>query len=452
LVLTSIVMWACLLPAQLRQGEDNPYIGLATMGIGCILILGVIITPLGLHLGRRRLEKQLASALADGRTRWGVFVVFLAVTSGLNLLIASQTTLHAVHFMEQRQFCGSCHVMTPESRAFDQGPHAGILCVDCHVGEGTRGYVQSKIQGTHQLISVLTDSVEKPIKGAIEAGLMVPSKDTCEGCHWKDQPANATLKMIRRYEEDEANTPKTTLLTMNVGGARMGGIHGVHFGEGVRIDFVAADPKRQEIPLVEYKNTKTGVDRTFVKTGSDAAKFAGQPRVEMQCFDCHSRPAHSFQLADQAVDRAITLGRMSSSLPFLKKTAVELLKAEYKTSDAAAAEIPKGLASYYEKNYPDVFKTRASDVQAAGSVLADVYSRNVFPELGVTWGTYIDNSGHRSSPGCFRCHDDEHATTSGDKITKNCFRCHFPSSVDDAQPEMLELLGLDRMLHDLKSK
>jgi len=30
LVLTGIVMWACLIPAQLRHGENNPYVGLAT--------------------------------------------------------------------------------------------------------------------------------------------------------------------------------------------------------------------------------------------------------------------------------------------------------------------------------------------------------------------------------------------------------------------------------------
>src|SRR5262249_4133534 len=230
---------------------------------------------------------------------------------------------------ESRQFCVSCHAMTPEQRAFDQGPHAGILCVDCHVGEGAKGFIQSKIQGTKQLISVLTDTVPKPIEGAIESGLMIPSNETCEQCHWKQMPAKASLKLIVRYGEDEQNTPESTLLTMNVGGERMGGIHGTHNGGGISIRFVPTDHKRMEIRLVEYENEVTGEKKTFVKNGANAADFASRPRIRMQCFDCHSRPAHSFQPPDQAVDRAIMLGRMSATLPFLKKTAVEVLKAGY---------------------------------------------------------------------------------------------------------------------------
>jgi hypothetical protein len=374
------------------------------------------------------------------------------VVSLVNVAIASQVTLRVVHGMESRQFCGSCHVMTPESRAFDQGPHASILCVDCHVGDGTMGYIKSKVQGTRQLYAVLTDTVPRPIEGAISAGKMVPSAETCEGCHWKQQPANATLKLIQRFAEDEANTPETTLLTMNVGGSRMGGIHGSHHGEGVEIRFVATKTDRQEIPLVEYRNSVTGVSRTYVKAGADAAALASQPRVTMQCFDCHNRPAHSFQMPDSAVDRALMLGRMSSGLPFIKKTSVELLKVEYPSSDAAAIEIPKALASYYRSSYPDVARARAAEIAEAGTVLADIYSRNVFPELGVTWGTYPDNRGHEDFPGCFRCHGGEHETASGEKLTNNCFRCHHPAAVGETKAEVLELLGVDKLLKKLQKQ
>src|SRR5262245_23551764 len=306
MVLTAIVMWACLIPAQLRHGQDNPYVGLATFGVGGVLVLGMLLTPLGLFLGRRRLARGLVAALQDSRAVWRRVLGFLGVTTVFNLVIASQVTLRAVHTMETRQFCTSCHVMTPEGRAFDQGPHAGILCVDCHVGEGARGYIASKVQGTHQLISVLTDTVEKPIESAIQAGKMVPSAETCEQCHGKDQPAEGTLRLIQRYAEDEATTPETTLLTMNVGGTRMGGIHGTHYGEGIEVRFVANDARRQDIRLVEYTNAATGVNKTYVKAGADAAALAGQPRITMQCFDCHNRPAHAFLMPSSAVDRAIT--------------------------------------------------------------------------------------------------------------------------------------------------
>jgi hypothetical protein len=284
------------------------------------------------------------------------------------------------------------------------------------------------------------------------SGLMIPSAETCEGCHWKDQPANASLRLIQRYAEDEANTAETTLLTMNVGGSRMGGIHGSHHGAGIEIRFVAEDAARQEIPLVEVHDAKTGQTRTYVKTGADAAALAGAPRVTMQCFDCHNRPAHRFEMPDRAVDRALMLGRMSTSLPFLKKTAVEILTAQYPSSAVAATEIPAALTSFYQKNYPGVADTLAADIREAGAVLADLYSRNVFPELAVTWGTYPDNRGHETFPGCFRCHDGEHATASGETITKNCFRCHFASAVEDTKPEVLELLGLNKMLKKLEKQ
>ena len=452
LVLTAIVLWICLLPVQLRQGQDNPYVGLATTAVGAVLVVGLVLTPIGLFLGRRRLEGRLAVAMQDNRTAWRRLFVFLAVTSLFNVLIVPQTTLRAAHAMESVQFCGSCHVMTPESRAFDQGPHAGIRCVDCHVGEGARGYIKSKLQGSRQLYLVMTDNVPTPIESAIESGRMVPSAETCESCHWKDQPADATLRLIQHYGEDEANTPETTLLTMNVGGSRMGGIHGSHHGEGIAIRFVATDAKRQDIPLVEYTNSVTGESRIYTRSGEQASDFDGEPRITMQCFDCHNRPAHAFQMPDRAVDRAFMMGRIPASLPFLKKKALEVLQAEYESSEQAAAEIPARLAASYEKELPEVSRTRAADIKQAGEVLADIYSRNVFPELGVAWGTYPDNRGHEDFPGCFRCHGGEHATATGEKITDNCFRCHHPAAVSETDPKVLELLGVDKLLKNLQPR
>jgi len=298
----------------------------------------------------------------------------------------------------------------------------------------------------------MTDKVEKPIKTAIESGKMVPSRETCEECHWTERPANARLKLIQRFGEDEENTPETTLLTMNIGGTEMGGIHGAHYGEGVEIRFVATDARRQDIPLVEYKNTKTGESRTYVKAGANAAALESSPRITMQCFDCHNRPAHAFDMPDRAVDRALMLGRMSQTLPFVKKRSVEVLSAEYASSPDAATKIPSALAAAYQKESPEVAKSRASDIATAGAALAEIYSRNVFPEYGVTWGTYPDNRGHQTAPGCFRCHDGDHVTATGEKITNNCFRCHHPAAVNEMSPEVLELLGVDKLLKGLKQK
>ena len=452
LVLTALVLWACLLTVDLRHGEGNPYIGVGMIGVGVIFVLGLLATPFGLYRARRRLRQSIGETLTDRKPAWRRFLVFLAVISLLNALVASQMTMRAVHVMESKQFCASCHVMTPVARAHANGPHAGILCVDCHVGEGAAGFIKAKLAGTRQLYQVVTDTVHMPLATAIESGRMIPSDQTCETCHWTRKPADARLRLIRRYAEDEANTPTSTLLTMKIGGERMGGIHGAHNSEGVEIEFVARDPARQDIPLVHYRNTKTGEERTYVKAGEDAAKLAALPRIRMQCFDCHNRVGHEFQAPDRAIDEALMLGRIPANLPFAKLASLKALTAEYASSEAAAQGIPAALAAYYEHEQPQVAKAKADAIRETGAVLADIYAQNVFPELKVTWGTYKNNLGHQATPGCLRCHAGEHSTATGEQITKNCFRCHFPASVEDANPQVLEMLGLDKMLNQLEKR
>jgi hypothetical protein len=239
---------------------------------------------------------------------------------------------------------------------------------------------------------------------------------------------------------------------MNIGARHMGGIHGEQNGEGVEIRFVASDPKRARIPLVEYVDAKNGVKRTYVQKGEDASTFASAPRITMQCFDCHNRPAHQFDTPDRAVDRAITMGRLPLSLPFLKKKAIEVLTAEYATREAAAAAIPAEFEKSYASTDPEVAKARAAEIRAPGEEIADLHARNVYPALGIAWGTYPDYGGHQDSPGCFRCHDGQHVAENGDAITNNCFRCHLPAAVGETQPEVLEILGVDKLMRGLQRK
>ncbi len=452
LVLTGIIGWVCLLPARLRTGFEVPYIGVANAVAIVIVLLGVVITPIGLWFGRRRLAQRIGEAHTT-RSAWLKLAVFLLIVSAFNLLVVAQGAQSAVHHLESNEFCLSCHpVHDAEERTYTEGPHAAIHCVDCHVGEGNVGFFKAKLQGTHQLLAVLTDSVPYPVRGPIERGLMVPAAQTCENCHWKQQPAAAKVKLIQRYASDATNTPETTLLTMNIGGRQMGGIHGAHNGDDIEIRFVASDAQRRRIPLVESVDTKTGVKRTYVLKGEDAASFANAPRITMQCFDCHNRPAHQFEMPEPAVDHAIATGRLPVTLPFLKKKAVEILTAEYATREAAAAEIPVALEKSYASTHPEVAKARADEIKEAGLVLADLHARNVYPALGITWGTYPDYSGHQDSPGCFRCHDGQHVAENGDAITNNCFRCHFPAAVGETKPEVLELLGVDKMMNSMQKK
>jgi len=451
LAMTAMVSWLFLIPTGF--GQDNPYIGTVEfVAIPAVLLVGVLLTPLGIWLGRRGQETQLVVSEEDRRVGTRRLAGFIGITAVLNLAIGTQVTYRGVHHMESREFCGSCHVMTPESRAFPTGPHASLKCVDCHVADGAAGWIESKKQGTRQLYEVLTETVPVPIPSGIESGHIVAAAETCEKCHWKEKLGATRLRVLTKFQDDEANTPETTVLTMHVGGMRMGGIHGAHNQPGVTMRFVAGDGKRQTIPLVEYDNANTGEHRVYVKDGAKPEDYEASPLIAMQCIDCHNRAAHSFLPADAAVDQALSLGRMSDSLPFLKKESVALLTAEYKTSAEAAERIPAGLNEFYKSAHAEVAAQRAADVTTAGAVLADIYSRNVFPELSVTWGTYPNNIGHESSPGCFRCHDGEHKTAKGEVLTNNCFRCHAASAMDETDPEILLQLGLEKPLKDMRKQ
>jgi hypothetical protein len=449
LVTAAGVSWLFVLPMQVRGQSENPYIGLIVfIFIPVIFCLGLVLIPIGIFLARQRLRRGLDVAQVDRRVVFRRLAVFFVTTTVLNVVIASQGTYRAVNHMETVQFCGqTCHVMKPEFIAHQNSPHAEVRCVECHVATGATGWVASKTAGLRQLMGVTFDNYPRPIASAMESKRLVPASETCEHCHWPQKANAVKLRVIPSYEEDEHNTKKETVLMMLVGGGRTGGIHGAHFGPGIEIRYAATDSKRQTIPWVEYKNRNTGETRTFLAV---AAASGGMAKFEMQCVDCHNRPTHTFELPERAVNTALASGAISSTLPFIRKKGVELVKAEYASSEDAAQKIPSALAGYYQQNYASVAAERSNDIGQAGKALVAIYSRNVFPDLKVTWGTYSNNLGHTDFPGCFRCHDGSHATADGKTITQDCNACHNALAVEEASPEVLKTLGLVDALSRLK--
>jgi nitrate/TMAO reductase-like tetraheme cytochrome c subunit len=444
LVTAAGVSWFFVLPMQIRGQADNPYIGLVVfIFIPVIFCLGLVLIPVGIFLARRSLRRGLAVIQVDRRVALRRLAVFFVTTTVLNVVIASQGTYRTVNHMETVQFCGqTCHVMKPEFTAHQNSPHAEVRCVECHVAPGASGWVASKSAGVRQLMDVTFNSYTRPIASAMESRRLVPASETCEHCHWPQKANAVKLRVIPNYEEDEHNTKKETVLMMLVGGGRTGGIHGAHFGPGIEVRYAAADAKRQTIPWVEYKNRNTGEVRTFVGSDSKAAASGGMPTFVMQCVDCHNRPTHTFELPERAVNSGLAKGIISSTLPFIRKKGVELIKAQYSSSEDAAQKLPSALMGYYQRSYPTVAAERSSEIGQAAKALVDIYSRNVFPDLKVTWGTYPNNLGHTDFPGCFRCHDGAHTASDQKTITQDCGVCHNALAVEEASPEVLKTLGL----------
>ncbi|MGO9518312.1 MAG: cytochrome c3 family protein [Candidatus Korobacteraceae bacterium] len=457
LVTTAGFSWLFVLPTQLRGHASNPYIGIVVfVVIPVIFILGLVLIALGVFLARRRIarEEQELLVSTDRRAFTRRLAIFFAVTSAANIIIGTQGTYRAVEHMETPQFCGqTCHVMKPEFAAHENSPHARVECVDCHVAPGAEGWVKSKMAGTRQLRDVVFHRVQYPIESAMESNRLVPSRGTCEQCHWPQKFDSAKLRVLFHFQDDAANTQTQTVLMMLTGGGDLGGIHGKHMGPGVEIRYANADPKRQTIPWVEYRNQSTGETRTFLADGSTTQSVANLPRQVMQCVDCHNRPTHTFELPERAVDNAMGLGRISPTLPFIKKEAVELLKAKYSSNDEASRLIPASLTRFYQQTYPAISSQRSGDISNAGGEVAAIYNRNVFPDLKVTWGTYPNNLGHTDFPGCFRCHDGSHSTS--DKkmtIPQDCDTCHETLAVDEANPGVLKTLGLADRIASLQKQ
>lgn len=436
--------WLFLLPSSLRGRPENPYIGLLTaIAIPAVFFAGLALIPIGIVLGRRRVDSVFDSPETRSKA-WRRTLVFFAVMTFANMVIGSQLSYRAVRHMDTVEFCGqTCHVMKPEYTAHLSPFHQSVSCAECHIAPGATGWVKAKMAGTFQLVAVVRDNYPRPIESALENNKLVSSQQTCENCHARQRPIGSRLRILPKFKDDEKNSRTDTVLMMLVGGSTSGGIHGAHLGPGVHIRYAAQDKKREMIPWVEYSKDAGETRRYFAKD-STADSVKNLPVFEMQCADCHNRAAHSFELPERALDQSLAQGKIAADLPFIKKTGLDLLKGVYPSGDDAAQKIESGVAAFYQQKYPALSASKAADIQSAGRELTAIYQRNVFPDLKVTWGTYSNNLGHTDAIGCFRCHDESHATSDKKTITQDCGACHNLLAVEDAAPEVLKALGMTK--------
>lgn len=446
LVTAAGVIWLFLLPVTLRGGISHPYVGiLVYLMLPAVFVAGLILIPIGIYWKRRR-ERAAGQYPADFppldfyNRELRKLLAFIGVTTFLNVIITSQFAYGAVNYMDTVSFCGTtCHtVMKPEYTAYQGSPHSRVACVSCHIGPGASWFVRSKLSGVGQVFAVALNNYPTPIPVPVRN--LRPARETCETCHWPQRFGEDRIRDISSYANDEANTLTHTVLLVHIGGGQhRTGIHGMHLGEGVRVRYFASDERRQVIPWVEY--TSGGRSTVYVAAGAepDPARIR-----EMDCMDCHNRPTHIFQLPDRAMDQALASGEISPTLPFAKKIGVEILKRPYAAAGQAAAGIPAAFEDYYRNAYPQLYAQRREDISRGGQKLLAIFNRNVFPEMKITWGTYVNNIGHTDFIGCFRCHDEEHKSADGKTITQDCTACHNPLALDEKQPKILNELGLDQ--------
>ena len=442
----------------LGRPNDNPYLGIIFfLLLPAVFILGLLLIPIGVWVRHKKLQTAGLIPVAfpkvdfnDRIFRHGIDIVLVATIA--NLLIVSVASYRGAAYMDSPQFCGqSCHVMHPEDAAYRVSAHSHVACVDCHIGAGAASYFRAKVNGTKQLVEVTLHPLAgiapkyipdypTPIPSPVTN--LRPAREICEGCHTPARFIGEKLLVKSTFADDEKNTETQSVVLLHLGGrdslSHLSGIHGVHLGH---IEYVATDPTRTTIPWVQKRNDDGSVTEFASSTLAGKGVPQGERRV-MDCIDCHNRAAHTMQTAEDALNRAMAEGAVSPDLPWVHKKSLELLKANYATEAEARQKIPAGLAAFYRTEHPEVMATKSALVTAAGEGLVSIFTHNVFPEMKVTWGTHPNHIGHMNYPGCFRCHDGDHAAKDGKAITQDCAACHNLLAVDEPKPKVLSDLGI----------
>ena len=435
LTTVSAVTFLVVFLADLFGLHTNPYIGIVFFLIlPSIFLFGLVLIPLGAWLEKRRRDRGLPPSQINWpkfdlniptqrRTAVAIFALTMA-----NVVIVSLAAYRGIEYMDSVQFCGQvCHeVMRPEFTAFQDGPHSRVTCVQCHIGPGASWFARSKVSGMRQVIAVARGSYSRPIASPVQN--LRPAREVCEQCHWPEKFHGEVVRRVAEYSDDEKNSESVTTLQLKVGGgsARTGGATGIHWhtNPATDIEYVTTDAKRQVIPYIKLTNADGSV-REYFAEGVTPDQVAKGERRRMDCIDCHNRPSHPMSpTPERAVDTALFTGEIPKSLPFIRRETVKLVKASYPTQDAAAESIAAGLREFYRTQHPNVYNAQRQDVERAVSAAERVYRRNVFPNMNVQFGTYLNNVGHMDSPGCFRCHDDSHKTKDGKAIGQECDTCH----------------------------
>lgn len=436
----------------LQGGHENPYSGIILFLIlPAVFVVGLVLIPAGFLL-QRRLDRRAGRAaeppppidLASPKFRR--ILTFVAIATLANATLVGFASYKGLEVMDSVGFCGeACHtVMAPELAAYKGSPHSRIGCVKCHIGEGASWFVKSKLSGTRQVVAVALKTYSMPIPSPVHH--LRPARETCEACHWPERFSGDRVIIKKKYAEDEKNTQLTTVLVMHVGGQNAQGsvgIHGRHLDSGSRISYTAVDERRQQIATVSYRDD-AGQSVEFLSTEVKAtpADLAKGETRSMDCVDCHNRPTHAFELPHRGLDREITAGAISRDLPFVKKKALELLKAKYTSQEEAGKAIADGLNAYYTATYPDLASAKKAEISKAIEAVQAVYNRNVFPNMKLDWGYHPNNIGHEDFPGCFRCHGGNHESKDGKAISGDCEACHQVLAMEEENPEILTQLGL----------
>ena len=353
-------------------------------------------------------------------------------------------------YSNSNAFCTNvCHAVHPEEPvAHAASFHARVNCVECHMGRmSTLELMAIKPTHANELIGMVT-GYERPIT----THSLRPARESCEACHWPESRHDDTIRYKYRYASDPKSTQGLTTLQMHTGAGpglesdkeitpqrRPGGAvaRGIHWHIAQDVEYVALDPQKQKIPLVEIRGKDGRVKASYfdATAGVSRADAEKMPKRRMDCIDCHNASGHPFTNPARLVDDAMEEGRIDRSLlPSIKARSDAIIEKSAgiggpekeraaKFAQIIAAETPKDVpakAKDAEKKFADTMQQILMLTSFSGE-------RDGKP---LTWKDFPNNVGHFDSPGCFRCHDGKHANDKGEAVRLQCTLCHALPQVE----------------------
>ena len=346
------------------------------------------------------------------------------VTLGVLTLVVIVVGGAGWEYTNSSEFCGTaCHTMPPEFTSYLVSPHARVECVECHIGRGFLATQFSRKAGDLQHITSLAfKSYEFPIR----ADKMRPARDSCEKCHFPEKFSDDSLREIRTYRDDLENTPVSIYLTLKTGGGtkRLGLGRGIHWHIENDISYYATDPEEQDIPYIRVElDDGSIIEYTDIETDIDPGNIDPSDLIQMDCITCHNRITHLVLVPDDTIDQLLSRGVISTSIPEIRRKAIEVYSNLYETTEIGLNGIA-GLDGYYQSVYPDFYAESSDLVQSAIEALQSAYADSVFPENKSDWTTHSNNIGHKDAPGCLRCHDGKHLNDAREAVRLECNVCH----------------------------
>ena len=357
-----------------------------------------------------------------GSPRWVRVLPYAAL--GLLTFVVLIAGAYTWEYTNSPQFCGtSCHTMPPEYSAYLASPHARVDCVDCHIG---RGFIATRITRKAGDIRHVTATAFRSYEYPIRARELRPARETCEKCHFPEKFSDDSLREVKSFLPDRANTAISTFLVLKTGGGsqRQGLGRGIHWHIENKIEYLTTDPEQQDIPYVRVYNEDGSVtEYVDLESGLDPATVNPDDLEEMDCITCHNRITHRVNTPEDTIDDLLAKGLIPEDIPEFRREAVAVYGAPYDSVEMGVNAI-SGLTGFYQTYYPDYYAQNQDAVDGAVKLVQERYQQSVFPEQKSDWTTHPNNIGHKDSPGCFRCHDGKHLNQEEQAIRLECNLCH----------------------------